>query len=113
MFFFFGVQFGQASSKLLAYGILPMRGVGGIIGWFWLFVLMGVFTYMSGCVLGLSLPESFKKHSSAFLSKRNIFTERELHILRSRVLMIEPMKDKKKKRIGKAAFIKAFANLRL
>ncbi len=40
MFFYFGNQFGQASSKLLAYGILHMRGVGGRAGWFWLFVLL-------------------------------------------------------------------------
>lgn len=30
-------QFGQASAKLLAYGILHMRGVGDKAGWFWLF----------------------------------------------------------------------------
>lgn len=35
MFFYFGNQLGQASSKLLAYGILHMRGVGGKAGWFW------------------------------------------------------------------------------
>ena len=35
MVFYFGNQFGQASSKLLAYGILHMRGVGGKAGWFW------------------------------------------------------------------------------
>lgn len=29
MFFYFGNQFGQASAKLLAFGILHMRGVGG------------------------------------------------------------------------------------
>ncbi len=34
MFFYFGNQFGQASSKLLAYGILHMRGVAGKAGWF-------------------------------------------------------------------------------
>jgi MFS family permease len=44
MIFYFGNQFGQASSKLLAYGILHMRGLGGKPGWFWLFVLMGAFT---------------------------------------------------------------------
>jgi MFS family permease len=34
MFFYFGNQFGQASSKLLAYGILHMRGVGDKAGWY-------------------------------------------------------------------------------
>lgn len=39
--FYFGNQFRQASAKLLAYGILHMRGVGGKAEWVWLFVVMG------------------------------------------------------------------------
>lgn len=107
MFFYFGNQIGQASSKLLAYGILHMRGVGGKAGWFWLFVLMGSFTILSGFVFGLFLPDSFKNPHSTFLPRVNVFTQRELHILRSRVLLDDPMKGKKKKRIGQAAFKKA------
>jgi len=61
--FYFGNQLGQASSKLIAYGILHMRGVGGKPGWFWLFVLMGTFTIFSGILFGLILPDSFKNPS--------------------------------------------------
>lgn len=61
MVFYFGNQFGQASAKLLAYGMLHMRGVAGRSGWFRLFVLMGSFTIFSGFVLGFFLPDSFKK----------------------------------------------------
>ncbi|KAH6886321.1 major facilitator superfamily domain-containing protein [Thelonectria olida] len=113
MFFYFGNQFGQASSKLLAYGILHMRGVGGHAGWFWLFVIMGTFTIASGFVLGFLLPDSFKNPRSTFLPKFSFFTERELHILQNRVLIDDPMKGKKKKRIGLDAFKKAFSNWRL
>lgn len=111
MVFYFGNQFGQASSKLLAYGILHMRGVGGRPGWFWLFVIMGSFTLASGFVLGFFLPDSFRKPSSTFLPGRSLFTERELYILRSRVLLDDPMKGKKKKKIGLAAFKKAVSPL--
>ena len=107
MFFYFGNQFGQASSKLIAYGILHMRGVGGKAGWFWLFALMGAFTLLSGVVLGLFLPDSFRNPHSAFLPKWSRFTERELHILQTRVLMDDAAKGKKKKRIGLPAFKKA------
>ncbi|KAH7123010.1 alternative sulfate transporter [Dactylonectria macrodidyma] len=113
MFFYFGNQFGQASSKLLAYGILHMRGVGGHPGWFWLFVIMGTFTIASGFVLGFCLPDSFKNPRSTFLPGWSRFTERELHILQTRVLLDDPMKGKKKKRIGRPAFKKAFSNWRL
>lgn len=110
MFFYFGNQFGQASSKLLAYGILHMRGVGGKPGWFWLFIIMGAFTIMCGAILGLCLPDSFKNPQSTFLPRINFFNERELHILKSRVLLDDPMKGKKKKRIGRAAFKKAVSD---
>lgn len=113
MIFYFGNQFGQASAKLLAYGILHMRGVAGRPGWFWLFVLMGGFTILSGFILGLFLPDSFKRPRSTFLPKTSLFSEREIHILHTRVLIDDPMKGKKKKSIGLAAFKKAvsLANL--
>jgi predicted MFS family arabinose efflux permease len=66
MIFFFGNQLGQASAKLIAYGILHMRGVGGKPGWFWLFVLMGGFTILSGIALGFLLPDSFDHPRSWF-----------------------------------------------
>jgi len=111
MVFYFGNQFGQASAKLLAYGILHMRGVGGKAGWFWLFVLMGGFTCASGVVLGLFLPDSFKKPRSTFLPNVRIFTERELHILNNRIMLDDPMKGQKKKRIGLTAFKKLVSRL--
>ncbi|KIW69924.1 hypothetical protein PV04_02239 [Phialophora macrospora] len=113
MFFYFGNQFGQASSKLLAYGILHMRGVAGKAGWFWLFVIMGIFTIGSGFILGFFLPDSFKNPHSTFLPRVRMFNDRELHILRTRVLLDDPMKGKKKKRIGRVGFKKAFSNWRL
>jgi len=107
MIFYFGNQFGQASAKLLAFGILHMRGVGGKSGWFWLFVLMGTFTIASGFVLGFFLPDSFKNPHSTFLPKWQMFTEREIHILRTRVQFDDPAKGKKKRKIGLGAFKKA------
>ncbi|KJX92657.1 alternative sulfate transporter like protein [Zymoseptoria brevis] len=106
-------QFGQASAKVLAYGILHMRGVGGKPGWFWLFALIGGFTCLSGLVFGFFLPDSFKNPHSNFLPKVQIFTEREIHILRTRVLRDEPAKGKKRSRIGLTAFKKTFSSWRM
>ncbi|KAG8623532.1 hypothetical protein KVT40_008508 [Elsinoe batatas] len=113
MVFYFGNQFGQASAKLLAYGILNMRGVGGKAGWFWLFVLMGAFTILSGFIFGFCLPDSFRNPSPTFLPTWKVFTPREIHILRSRVFLDDPMKGKKKKSIGAAAFKKLFLHWRM
>jgi predicted MFS family arabinose efflux permease len=90
-----------------------MRGIGGKAGWFWLFVLMGGFTIVSGFVLGFCLPDSFKRPHPTFLPKWKMFTDREIHILRTRVHLDEPAKSRKKKRIGLAAFKKAFTNWRM
>lgn len=112
MIFYFGNQFGQASAKLLAFGILHMRGVGGKSGWFWLFVLMGGFTVLCGFVLGFFLPDSFRNPHSTFLPRVKIFSDREIHILNTRVLIDDPMKGKKKKSIGRSAFKKAVSHTR-
>ncbi|KAJ1327038.1 MFS transporter ACS family pantothenate transporter [Microdochium nivale] len=113
MVFYFGNQLGQASAKLLAFGILHMRGVGGKPGWFWLFALMGAFTILGGFVFGFCLPDSFQNPHSTFLPKFTWFTERELHILQTRVLLDDPMKGKKKNKIGLDAFKRAFTNWRI
>ncbi|KAF3797739.1 MFS transporter prlL [Colletotrichum gloeosporioides] len=113
MIFFFGNQLGQACAKLIAYGILHMKGVAGYPGWFWLFIVMGAFTIASGIVLGFCLPDAFHNPHSWFLPQVNIFTERELHILQTRVRIDDPNKMNKKQHIGMAAFKKAFSNWRI
>ncbi|KAH7035989.1 alternative sulfate transporter [Microdochium trichocladiopsis] len=113
MIFYFGNQLGQASAKLLAFGILHMRGVGGQPGWFWLFALMGAFTVLGGFVYGFCLPDSFQNPHSTFLPNFTWFTQRELHILQTRVLLDDPMKGKKKRKIGADAFKRAFTDWRI
>ncbi|PQK10467.1 hypothetical protein BB8028_0002g07890 [Beauveria bassiana] len=113
MIFYFGNQIGQASAKLLAFGILHMRGVGGQPGWFWLFALMGAFTVFCGLIFGFCLPDSFRNPHSTFLPRYSWFTEREIHILQTRVLIDDPMKGQKKKKIPLGAFKRAFLDWRI
>ncbi|KAH7089859.1 major facilitator superfamily domain-containing protein [Paraphoma chrysanthemicola] len=113
MIFFFGNQLGQASAKLIAYGILHMKGVAGYPGWFWLFVLMGGFTIASGITMGLFLPDSIENPRSLFLPKVRFFTDRELHILRDRVRLDDSSKSNRKQHIGLDAFKRASTNWRI
>jgi MFS family permease len=106
MVFYFGILFGQACSKLIAFGILHMRGVADRPGWFWLFVLMGSHTCVNGIVFGFLLPDSSRKPYSAFLPQVSLFSKRQMHILKTRVLLDDPMKGQKKKRIGLVSFKK-------
>ncbi|KXJ87076.1 alternative sulfate transporter [Microdochium bolleyi] len=113
MLFFFGNQLGQASAKLIAYGILHMRGVAGQPGWFWLFVIMGGFTILSGVVLGFCLPDSLRNPHSTFLPRARIFSDREIYILRARVNLDDPDKENTKEHIPLSAFKQAVKNWRL
>jgi hypothetical protein len=57
-------------SALLAAGILEMRGIGGKPGWFWLFLIEGLLTFLIGVVVGVALRGTCKtiltKHQSFF-----------------------------------------------
>lgn len=106
MIFFFGNQFGQAAAKLIAYGILHMRGLGGLPGWMYLFIVMGGFTILSGIVMGFFLPDSFQNPRSWFMPRFEFFTPRELHILQNRVKIDDPNKTRQRNHIGKSAFKK-------
>lgn len=113
MCLYLGSQLGLAVNKLLAYGILQMRGVAGRPGWFWLFILMGLFTLVSAVVLGLRLPAAYHDPHSWFLPNARVFTDREIHILHTRVRLDAPNKAHVKRHVGKAAFKRAFLNWRL
>ena len=107
MLFFFGNMLGQALAKLIAYGVLHMSGVAGYPGWFWLFIIMGGFTLFSGIVMAFFLPDSLYKPRSWLLPRYCVFTERELHILRTRIEIDDPSKVSKRRHIGLQALKKA------
>ncbi|KAG8156872.1 hypothetical protein KVR01_013285 [Diaporthe batatas] len=47
-----------AFSGLLAAGIAQMRGLGGLLGWQWIFILEGVMTVLGGLICYFVLPDS-------------------------------------------------------
>ncbi|KAL4736687.1 hypothetical protein BDV11DRAFT_193367 [Aspergillus similis] len=65
---------------------------------------MGCFTVFSGFIFGFFLLDSFKNSHSTFLPKVSRFTKQELYILQMRVLLDDPMKGKKNRKIGLGAF---------
>ena len=78
-------------SSLLAAGILKMRGTAGRPGWFWLFLLEGVFTFCLGLISLLYLPQSAVQTNSV-LHPRSWYTEREESIMINRLLRDDPAK---------------------
>jgi len=87
-----------------------MRGVGGKPGWFWLFVIMGVFSVLAGFVLALLLPDSVHKPTPWLLPRLRYFTERELYILKHRVILDDPAKAGGPIKIGRKELVSAVSS---
>lgn len=62
----------SALSGILAYGLMQMKGLSGLNGWRWIFIMEGMLTCLAGIVsyfLIVDFPENSKK-SWKFLSER-------------------------------------------
>lgn len=53
--FFSAATAAGAFGGLLARGIVEMRGLGGLSGWQWIFILEGILTFVVGMCLSKSL----------------------------------------------------------
>ncbi|KAM0268396.1 hypothetical protein ACHAQH_009993, partial [Verticillium albo-atrum] len=95
--YFMGNGFATASGGLLAYGILQMRGVAGLAGWQWLFILEGLLTVVAGFCFFALFPGTPSNPVS--LLGVHFFTDHEIMILRDRVIIDDPNKATKKKTI--------------
>ncbi|KAL9565610.1 hypothetical protein ACKAV7_009792 [Fusarium commune] len=97
----------QASSGLIAYGILQMRGIAGLSGWQWMFLLEGMLTIVVGVVFALLMPNSPGNPSTLLVHM--YFTPREVHILTTRINVDNPEQDKKHKWVRLADIKSAFS----
>lgn len=78
-------------SALLAAGILQMRGIHGKPGWFWLFLLEGLLTFVIAVVCFFYLPQS-PVSTKSVLCRKSWYTEREEKIMINRLLRDDPAK---------------------
>ncbi|KAF9883383.1 hypothetical protein FE257_003550 [Aspergillus nanangensis] len=78
-------------SSLLAAGILEMRGTHGKPGWFWLFLIDGLITFVIGLFAFFYLPQS-PTHTQSALCPRSWYTERQETIMINRLLRDDPSK---------------------
>ncbi|XMA11781.1 hypothetical protein WAI453_004572 [Rhynchosporium graminicola] len=78
-------------SALLAAGILTMRGVENKPGWFWLFLIEGLLTFVIGVISYFYLPAS-PTSTTSLLVRKPWYTEREEIIMTNRILRDDPAK---------------------
>ncbi|KLJ11948.1 hypothetical protein EMPG_09637 [Blastomyces silverae] len=90
--FYVGNLSAGAASGLIAYGILQMRGISGLAGWQWLFILEGLLTIIVGFLFLALFPAGPDNPVSMFGYR--YFTEREAKFLSQRVLADDPKKAK-------------------
>lgn len=89
----------QILTSLLAFGILRMRGVHGMAGWRWLFIIEGIFTLCIGlAAFYLMVPSAVQTKNK--LHPKGWFTEREEKIVVNRVLRDDPSKGDMHNRQG-------------
>ncbi|KAL3467002.1 major facilitator superfamily domain-containing protein [Aspergillus heterothallicus] len=90
-FFWSTLNIARIISSLLAAGILEMRGAKGKPGWFWLFLIDGLITFVIGLFALFYLPKS-PTHTKSVLFPKSWYSEREEVIMINRLLRDDPSK---------------------
>ncbi|KAL3473830.1 major facilitator superfamily domain-containing protein [Aspergillus californicus] len=90
-FFWSTLNVARIISSLLAAGILEMRGVHGKPGWFWLFLIDGLITFVIGLLAMFYLPSS-PTDTKSLLYPKSWYSEREEVIMINRLLRDDPSK---------------------
>ncbi|KAI8149747.1 major facilitator superfamily domain-containing protein [Fennellomyces sp. T-0311] len=84
---FWGIQaVASAFSGLISFGIFRLRGVAGLEGWKWLFLIDGIFTHIVGFIAFFYVPKNSMNTKGWLRGRKGWFTEREAKIAVTRVV---------------------------
>ncbi|KAL5495055.1 hypothetical protein ACEPAI_517 [Sanghuangporus weigelae] len=98
-YFWFSGYLSDIVSTFLATGILQMRGVGGLPGWRYLFLIEGCLTMLIGLLSFFLLPPG-PTQTRAWFRPKGWFSAREEVIIVNRVLRDDPSKSDMHNRQG-------------
>ncbi|KAK0200723.1 MFS general substrate transporter [Desarmillaria ectypa] len=84
---FWGIQtIASAVSGLMASGLLQLRGVGGLEGWKWLFLIDGIITVVVAVATWFYLPKNITQTAGGLRGRKPWFDEKQLRIGVTRVI---------------------------
>ncbi|KAH8114966.1 MFS general substrate transporter, partial [Phellopilus nigrolimitatus] len=90
---FWGVQnIASAVSGLMASGLLQLRGVGGLFGWKWLFIVDGIITVFVAIATWFYLPRNVSRTKGGLRGWKPWFDERQVQIAITRIVRDDPAK---------------------
>ncbi|KAG6831177.1 hypothetical protein H0H92_012317 [Tricholoma furcatifolium] len=127
--FFYGQMFALATSSLISAGLLDLSGLRGLEGWRWIFLVLkdhlkpdifdiciveGIITLFSGILFTLLIPpKAGDGYASIAMGQWSYFSERESHIIRSRVLLDDPLKARGHIQISRSDIWQALKQLQI
>ncbi|KIK66416.1 hypothetical protein GYMLUDRAFT_70059 [Collybiopsis luxurians FD-317 M1] len=90
---FWGVQtIASAVSGLMASGLLQLRGVSGLEGWKWLFLVDGIITVIVSVLTWFYLPRNATRTKGGIRGWKPWFNEKEVRIAVTRIVRDDPSK---------------------
>ncbi|OWB74318.1 hypothetical protein B5S31_g4107 [[Candida] boidinii] len=98
-FFWTTLSLTQIFTSLLAFGILHMRGINGLPGWAWLFLIEGLFTFVIGLSAWFLMVPSAVQTKKRW-NPKGWFTEHEEKIIVNKILRDDPTKGDMNNRQG-------------
>ncbi|KAJ6164970.1 hypothetical protein N7470_003642 [Penicillium chermesinum] len=112
--FFYGQMFASATSSLISAGVLKLSGDRGLAGWRWIFLVEGLITIFIGVIFTLFVPpKAGDGRPIISLGQWSYFTERESHIIQSRVLLDDPRKARGHIQISQSDIFRALKQPRI
>ena len=73
-------------------GLLQLRGVRGLFGWKWLFIVDGIITLVVAILTWFYLPRSAARTKGGIRGFRPWFDERQVRVAVTRVVRDDPAK---------------------
>ncbi|CAD6650296.1 CCN_G0047300.mRNA.1.CDS.1 [Saccharomyces cerevisiae] len=98
-FFWVTLSLTQIITSIVAFGVFHMRGIGGMAGWQWLFLIEGIFTLVIGISAYFLMVPSVVQTKKPW-SKKGWFTEREEKIIVNKILRDDSTKGDMNNRQG-------------